>query len=120
VRRKRRYERLAEEVGGMAKKVLGKGLWAISSARDAGRRHGERDHRGWDRIIELDVYRYSEPDQPRSTSSKTGINSLAESIRTSGLLQPIFVRKDGPSYFVMRGSGGFAPRRRRLGWFKPS
>jgi len=89
----------------MAKKVLGKGLGAIISGSLTPVDDMESAIiEARDRIIELDVNQVQpNPDQPRSHFDEDGINSLAESIRTSGLLQPIIVRKDGPSYFVIAG-----------------
>jgi len=89
----------------MAKKVLGKGLGAIISGSLTPVDDMESAIvEARDRIIELDVNQVQpNPDQPRSHFDEDDINSLAESIRTSGLLQPIIVRKDGPSYFVIAG-----------------
>lgn len=89
----------------MAKKVLGKGLGAIISGSLTPVDDMESVIvEARDRIIELDVNQIQpNPDQPRSHFDDGDINHLAESIRTSGLLQPIIVRKEGPSYFVIAG-----------------
>lgn len=105
----------------MAKKVLGKGLGAIISGSLTPVDDMENVIvEARDRIIELDVNQIQpNPDQPRTHFDEEDINSLAESIRTSGLLQPIIVRREGPSYFVIAGERRLrAAKRAGLGKIK--
>ena len=87
------------------KRVLGKGLSAIISESAKPVEDMERgivDSAA--RIIELDVGKIKpNPDQPRTHFSAEEIAGLAESIKSSGLLQPIIVRKSGGDYFVVAG-----------------
>ncbi len=43
------------------------------------------------------------PSQPRKTFQEEELQSLAQSIRENGLLQPVTVRKDGGAYFLVAG-----------------
>jgi ParB family transcriptional regulator, chromosome partitioning protein len=89
----------------MAKRVLGKGLEAIITSSGSTYENYEGEiavDEG--RIIELDIGKIKpNPDQPRTHFSDEEISNLAESIKTSGLLQPIIVRKLGDEYFVVAG-----------------
>jgi ParB family chromosome partitioning protein len=89
----------------MAKKVLGKGLSAIISSSstpiDALERGFAEEK---DRIVFIEVDKISpNPDQPRRSADNSGINGLAESIKSVGLLQPIIVRREGNEFFVVAG-----------------
>jgi ParB/RepB/Spo0J family partition protein len=53
-------------------------------------------------LIPLDKIRPS-PFQPRETFQKEEIEELAESIKGSGLVQPILVRKSGETYEIIAG-----------------
>jgi ParB family chromosome partitioning protein len=87
------------------KRVLGKGLSAIISESAKPVEDMERgivDNAA--RIIELDVAKIKpNPDQPRTHFRAEEIAGLAESIKSSGLLQPIIVRKSKGDYFVVAG-----------------
>ena len=54
------------------------------------------------KIIPIDKIRPS-PFQPRETFPKEEIEELAESIKGSGLVQPILVRKTGETYEIIAG-----------------
>ncbi len=89
----------------MAKRVLGKGLDAIIAASATPVEDLEKEFiADRDRIVELDADLIKpNPDQPRTRFDKEEILSLAESIKSVGLLQPIIVRKSGSEYFVIAG-----------------
>ncbi len=89
----------------MAKRVLGKGLDAIIAASATPVEDLEKEFiADRDRIVELDADLIKpNPDQPRTRFDKEEILSLAESIKSVGLLQPIIVRKAGNEYFVIAG-----------------
>ncbi|MEM3628924.1 MAG: ParB/RepB/Spo0J family partition protein [Candidatus Bathyarchaeia archaeon] len=54
------------------------------------------------KIISIDKIRPS-PFQPRETFAKKEIEELADSIKGSGLIQPIIVRKKGETYEIIAG-----------------
>lgn len=89
----------------MAKKVLGKGLSAIISSSatpiDALER-GLAEEKERIVFIEIEKIRPN-PDQPRRRTDNSGIQGLAESIQSVGLLQPIIVRREGNEFFVVAG-----------------
>jgi ParB family chromosome partitioning protein len=89
----------------MAKKVLGKGLSAIISSSatpiDALER-GLAEEKERIVLIEVDKIKPN-PDQPRRRIDNSGIQGLAESIQSVGLLQPIIVRREGNKFFVVAG-----------------
>jgi len=89
----------------MAKKALGKGLSAIISSSPAPAEQIEREIISErERIVHLDIDTVSpNPDQPRTIFNEEAINGLAESIKSSGLIQPIIVRKVSGSYHVVAG-----------------
>lgn len=89
----------------MAKRVLGKGLDAIIASSSTPVDEIEKEFiREPDRIVELDNGLIKpNPDQPRSHFDNDEILSLAESIKSAGLLQPIIVRRVGDEYFVIAG-----------------
>lgn len=94
----------------MSKKVLGKGLSAIISSVQASENDLQTNRTGIitedskDKIIELDIDRIlPNPDQPRTHFNEEKIIELAESIKSSGLIQPITVRKEGDIYFLVAG-----------------
>ncbi|MBN2039223.1 MAG: ParB/RepB/Spo0J family partition protein [Spirochaetes bacterium] len=93
----------------MSKKALGKGLSAIIStvqAQDDDLELGV-ELKGEDvsgKIMELDVDKIlPNPDQPRTHFDEEKINELADSIKAAGLIQPITVRKESGSYFLVAG-----------------
>lgn len=85
--------------------MLGKGLDAIIAASATPVEDLEKEFiADRDRIVELDADLIKpNPDQPRTRFDKEEILSLAESIKSVGLLQPIIVRKSGSEYFVIAG-----------------
>lgn len=92
----------------MAKKALGKGLGAIISTSAAQTDDIEREiisHH--ERIVNIEVDSISpNPDQPRTVFDQDAISGLSESIKSSGLLQPIIVRRSGEGrdkYLVVAG-----------------
>lgn len=89
----------------MAKKVLGKGLGAIISNSPTPVEDMESVIlEAGERIVELDIEKINpNPDQPRVHFDEEEINGLADSIKSVGLIQPILVRKEGDSYFVVAG-----------------
>src|SRR4030095_441023 len=54
------------------------------------------------RLMELDKLRPN-PRQPRETFDTTALESLAESIRRVGVLQPIVVRRRGDDFEIIAG-----------------
>lgn len=89
----------------MAKKVLGKGLGAIITSSPAPAEALEKGlTRSANQIVELDVTSVlPNPDQPRTRFDEPDIRGLAASIQAVGLLQPIIVRRQGDSLFVVAG-----------------
>ena len=95
----------------MSKKVLGKGLSAIiSSVQSIESENQENKSDKWsleeaiDKIIDLDVDKiFPNPDQPRTHFNEEKIQELANSIKSTGLIQPITVRKEGNNYFLVAG-----------------
>ena len=79
----------------MAKKGLGKGLSALIPESD------EQNDKG---IIELKITEV-EPNenQPRRNFNQEALNSLAESIKEHGVVQPIIVRKSDEGYQIVAG-----------------
>jgi ParB family chromosome partitioning protein len=79
------------------KKGLGKGLGALitSSAEDIDNLSG---------IVMLDIIQI-EPNkrQPRKRFNDESLNSLAESIKQFGVIQPIIVKKDGEGFSIVAG-----------------
>jgi ParB family chromosome partitioning protein len=83
----------------MTEKSLGRGLSAFLdfSEQNQGNREGE--------ILKIDVNKVRpNPFQPRRTFDEESLNSLAESIKRSGVLQPILVIKlDDENYQLIAG-----------------
>lgn len=83
----------------MAKKnALGRGLDALITFNDS-------DTQGSSSINEVELHKITpNPDQPRSTFDEEGLQELAASIKTIGLVQPITLRKiDEDSYEIIAG-----------------
>jgi ParB family chromosome partitioning protein len=77
---------------------LGKGLDALIPPEDANRADGGNGLR------EIPIGRVTANRfQPRSYFDEATLNSLAESIRTVGVLQPILVREDGDHFELIAG-----------------
>jgi ParB family transcriptional regulator, chromosome partitioning protein len=95
----------------MSKKALGKGLSAIISSAQAQESELSAEHIPGlsqdsvkESIIELDIAQIlPNPDQPRTHFDEEKLNELAVSIKASGLIQPITVRKEGDKYFLITG-----------------
>lgn len=94
----------------MSKKVLGKGLGAIiSSIQETESNFQENriitdSEDSNDKIIELDINRIlPNPEQPRTYFNEEKLGELAESIKASGLIQPITVRKEDDIYYLVAG-----------------
>ncbi len=89
----------------MAKKALGKGLGAIISTSATPVEDMEKGLTDdLERIVEIDIESISpNPDQPRTHFDEIGIEELAESIKSIGLIQPIIVRKADEGYYIVAG-----------------
>ena len=90
----------------MAKRVLGKGLGAIISSSETPAEDFEKHiaSQHMERVINLDINLiYPNPDQPRENFDHDALKGLADSIKNSGLLHPIIVRRSGAEYFVVAG-----------------
>lgn len=73
-----------------------------------------------DKILAIDIDRISpNPFQPRRDISKEKIDELAQSIKASGLIQPIVVRRVGQGYQLVVGERRYLACR-SLGWQKIS
>jgi len=81
----------------MKRKVLGKGIEAIISSRPATSEGGEV----LAKIAVEDVY--PNPYQPRKNFSPEKIAELADSIRESGMIQPIVVYREDDKYYLLVG-----------------
>src|SRR5438552_770344 len=102
----------------MNRRGLGRGLGALLSATPGAD----------DALIEIPVDQVeANPDQPRKSFSSEALEELIASIRASGVIQPVIVRRRGPGYQLIaggrrgraarpprpapsRGRGGGAPR----------
>ena len=81
----------------MSKKALGKGLDALIP-------HGVMETLDAERISHIPLDRIlANPQQPRKRFDKERIQSLAESIRSDGILQPVVVRRKGDRYELVMG-----------------
>lgn len=88
------------------KPVLGKGLAALLPTSAAVASNGNDDDKGLKHVAirNIDVNTY----QPRTTFDEVKLNELAESIRVSGVLQPLLVRpKAGGRYELIAGERRF-------------
>src|SRR5687768_16772465 len=77
--------------------ALGRGLSALipDAAADTAPR---------DKAFELDVDRLTpNPQQPRSVFDETKLEELAQSIRASGMIQPIIARRAGSGFEIIAG-----------------
>ena len=73
---------------------LGRGLGALLSSTPV-----EEES-----LVEIPVDRISvNPNQPRKTFDFNSLRELSESIRTSGVIQPIIVRREGDGYQLIAG-----------------
>jgi ParB family chromosome partitioning protein len=101
----------------MAKRALGKGLSALLGDSVAPVRTSATPRPGdaavgamlGDReavLVPLEQLR-ANPRQPRKTMDEEALAGLAASIRHNGVLQPILVRRDGPSFELIAGERRF-------------
>src|SRR5262245_5157587 len=82
----------------MKRKALGKGLAALLPDPEGG------DDRGAESTAEVAVDRLEpNPQQPRLVMEPAALQSLAASIRESGMVQPILVRPHGARYQIIAG-----------------
>jgi len=92
------------------KRALGKGLSAIISSSvtpvaDVEKVFVEGDSK---RIIQIPLDKISaNPDQPRTKFDEDELQGLSDSIKLSGLIQPITVRKKDGKYFIIAGERRF-------------
>ena len=81
----------------MVKKALGKGLDALIPQTVI-------DSISTEKIIQIPLDRIqANPYQPRKKFDRAKLESLAESIRNDGVLQPVVVRKNGDEYELVMG-----------------
>lgn len=94
---------------------LGRGLEALMSARQQGP-GGDQPDRGTLKHIPLSQIR-ANPYQPRKEFRAEELADLESSLKASGLLQPITVRRvaDGPGYELIAGERRYRAAT-RLGW----
>jgi len=84
-----------------AKHGLGRGLGALLSASSPYPDEAE-SKAGGVQSLSLDAI-HPNPQQPRKAFDDRALHDLSESIKRSGLLQPIVVRKAGPGYELLVG-----------------
>ena len=78
----------------MNKRGLGRGLGALLSSTP-----GEAES-----LIEVTLDQIEpNPNQPRKAFESSSLNELTESIRSSGVIQPVIVRRVGPGYQLIAG-----------------
>src|SRR4029077_3905105 len=101
----------------MARNALGRGLGALirdsevapsvvaptaSTAGAAAAAAPGQGVNGGPLQVDIDLVDPS-PFQPRTRFAETGLDELAQSIRTSGIIQPLVVRRIGPRYQLIAG-----------------
>jgi len=80
----------------MKRRVLGKGIEAIIANKPNLHENGD--------FIEVDIDKiYPNPYQPRKRFKKEKIVELAESLKESGMIQPIVLYRDNNKYFLLVG-----------------
>ncbi|MEN8221630.1 MAG: ParB/RepB/Spo0J family partition protein [Acidobacteriota bacterium] len=80
----------------MKRRVLGKGIEAIIANKPNLNENGD--------FIEVDIDKiYPNPYQPRKKFRKEKIIELAESLKESGMIQPIVLYRDNNKYFLLVG-----------------
>ncbi len=73
-----------------------------------------------DNVVAIDLEKISpNPFQPRKEITEEKVNELAQSIRASGLIQPVVVRRSGNGYQLVVGERRYLACR-KLGWTKIS
>jgi ParB family chromosome partitioning protein len=87
--------------GEKQKRALGRGLSALipQAAAIAVPIAGESEDKSLLRLPLEEIRR--DPGQPRKTFDEDKLRELADSIRAQGLIQPVLVRRDGPSGYVL-------------------
>jgi len=82
------------------RKTLGKGLNALFPDIDLLMEEGKKEEDIFN--CDIDAIRPN-PYQPRKSFDATKIEELAESIRSTGIIQPLIVRKSSPGYELIAG-----------------
>jgi len=86
----------------MSRKVLGRGLEALISSATATEAAEGRPAMPDGGVAELRIERISpNPFQPRTRFDDDALKELADSIRSTGVIQPIIVRASGPSEYQL-------------------
>ncbi len=100
----------SEQKGARRRKALGRGLSNLIPSEEAGEGNSssgiDRNVDNGARYVPLDSVNPN-PFQPRKEFSETEIADLAQSIKNSGLLQPILVRLKDDSYEIISGERRF-------------
>jgi len=82
----------------MNKRGLGRGLGALLSSTPTVE----------DVLIEVAIDQIeANPNQPRKDFDFKSLDELAASIKASGVIQPVIVRREGTGYQLIAGSSGF-------------
>src|SRR5690349_5006996 len=77
-----------------SKRGLGRGLGALLSSTPA----------EGDTLLEVEIDQVEpNPNQPRKVFDSNALNELSASIRASGVIQPVIVRRQGPGYQLVAG-----------------
>jgi len=86
----------------MSRKVLGRGLEALISSSTAAEAADGRAMAAESGIAELSISAIGpNPFQPRTRFDEAALRELADSIRATGVLQPVIVRRNGASDFQL-------------------
>jgi len=89
----------------MSKVVLGRGLEALIPV-------GSNEGESKGTILSLPLESIApNPFQPRQTFDEEGLQELAASVKSHGLLQPILVKRDGTGYLLVAGERRFRAAR---------
>src|ERR1051325_3139038 len=76
------------------KRGLGRGLGALLSSTPA----------EGDTLLEVDIDQVEpNPNQPRKVFDSNALNELSASIKASGVIQPVIVRRQGAGYQLVAG-----------------
>ena len=77
-----------------SKRGLGRGLGALLSSTPA----------EGDSLVEVEIDQIEpNPNQPRKSFDSNALNELSASIRASGVIQPVIVRRQGPGFQLVAG-----------------
>ncbi len=86
----------------MSKKALGRGLGALISSSDAMEAVDGRPPQLEQGVIELSIQSIGpNPFQPRTRFDEAALQELAASIKSTGILQPLIIRKLGPGDYQL-------------------